>query len=122
MVVFDTNAVLRYILQDNDEMADTVEKQMRDGGCFIPPEMIAEMVYVLSKVYRVSRKNISTAVIGVLSIENISTTNYAVAVRGLEVYATTNLDFIDCLMSGYRDFGYTVFTFDKALKKYFDKR
>jgi predicted nucleic-acid-binding protein len=47
MVVFDTNAILRYILQDNQVMADEVEQQLLDDVCFIPVEVVAEIVYVL---------------------------------------------------------------------------
>lgn len=52
MIVFDTNAILRYILQDNIEMADIVEAQIMKHSCFLSTEVIAEMVYVLSKVYK----------------------------------------------------------------------
>ena len=35
MVILDTNAILRYILQDNQTMADEVEQQLFDGVCFM---------------------------------------------------------------------------------------
>ena len=118
MVVFDTNAILRYILQDNEEMAGAVEKQIQQHNCFIPTEVIAEMVYILSKVYSVDKSDIVTAIKGVLSVENVITPDYETVEKGLEAYLATNLDFVDCLMVGYQCNGYTVFTFDKKLKKY----
>lgn len=118
MVIFDTNAILRYILQDNEEMADAVEEQIRLHSCFVPTEVIAEMVYVLSKVYQIPRAEITVAVMGFLSISGITTTCYDVIKKGLEAYTATNLDFVDCLMTGYQKNGYRVFSFDKALKKY----
>jgi predicted nucleic-acid-binding protein len=99
-------------------MANAVEAQMRQGDCFIPTEAIAEMVYVLSKVYKIPKKEIVAAIMGVLSINGITTTDYGVISRGFEAYTETSLDFVDCLLAGYQSCGYEVFTFDKALIKY----
>jgi len=118
MTIFDSNAVLRYILQDNDKMAAATEMQINDNDCFIPTEVVAEMVYVLSKVYKIPRSEVSSAILGILSIESISTTNFEMLLRGLEAYASTKLDFVDCLMVGYQESGYEVFTFDNDLQKY----
>lgn len=55
MLLFDTNAMMRYLLQDDKVMADKVEKQLNENVCHIPVEVMAEMVYVLLKVYGVER-------------------------------------------------------------------
>lgn len=119
MLVFDTNALLRYILQDNDEMANSVEREIFSRMCFVPTEVIAEMTYVLNKVYKIDRNTIACAIKGVLSIENITVSESNVVLAALEIYISTRLDFVDCMMVGYaKAKGYTVFTFDKELKKY----
>ena len=42
--------------------------------------------------------------------------------HALQVYASTTLDFVDCLLIGYaKEDKYTVFTFDKKLQKYLNK-
>ncbi|MEA5024185.1 hypothetical protein SDC9_09296 [bioreactor metagenome] len=120
MTVFDTNAVLRYILQDDEKMADVVEDHLKQGDSFIPTEVIAEVVYVLSGVYQVPRQEITAVISGVL-MEDVSVTNAAVIIKGLETFATTTLDFVDCLMVGYQYDGNMVFTFDKKLKKMLEK-
>jgi predicted nucleic-acid-binding protein len=51
MKIFDTNALLRYILRDNPQMADEVELEMSGKNCLIMVEIVAEMVYVLSEVF-----------------------------------------------------------------------
>ncbi len=52
MKVVDANIILRYLLEDHPEMsiqaADILEKE----EIFVPTEVIAEVVYVLEKVYR----------------------------------------------------------------------
>lgn len=118
MVLFDTNAILRYVLQDNEEMADAVEREILSQTCLIPIEVVAEITYVLNKVYKINRGVIAETVQGVLELKNVSTSDDDVVFAATVIYASTNLDFVDCLMAGYAKVrGYTVFTFDKNLKK-----
>ncbi|MDR1793916.1 MAG: PIN domain-containing protein [Erysipelotrichaceae bacterium] len=118
MVIFDANAILRYILEDNIEMANTVDNIINNNDCFIPTEVIAEIVYVLSGVYKIPRETIKKAVAGLLDLGHITTSNHVVTMIGLQMYATTKLDFVDCLLIGYQKAGYKVFSFDKALNKH----
>jgi predicted nucleic-acid-binding protein len=119
MVIFDTNAVLRYVLQDNLEMADAVEKELSSNDCLIPVEVIAEMVYVLNKVYKIERTLITKIINGVVNIDENLVVDFEVVLHACFVYASTKLDFIDCLLAGYSQIrGYDVFTFDKELKTY----
>ena len=122
MVIFDTNAVLRYILQDNLAMADEVEAILSEQLCFIPTEVIAEMVYVLSGVYKAERTEISDAISGLLELENMQSDDMEVVRHALIAYSETKLDFVDCLMIGYSGIaGNAVFTFDKKLKRHLQK-
>lgn len=105
-------------MQDNEEMANAVDEQIRHESCFIPIEVVAEMTFVLSKVYKIPRQAIQAAIYGLLALSGVSTTNCSLVLRGLEAYASTSLYFVDCLMAGYQDEGYEIFTFDKGLKKY----
>jgi len=119
MVIFDTNAILRYILQDNQTMADEVELQLLDCVCFIPVEIVAEIVYVLSKVYGLKRDVIAQTLTDIADLDNIKIAQKPVVLHALGVYATTTLDFVDCLLIGYaKENGHTIFTFDKKLHKH----
>ena len=119
MVLFDTNAVLRYILQDNLEMAEVVEQQMANFYCCVPVEVIAEVVYVLSKVYKVERKIISQIITDITNTDRIRIIDTNVVQHTLGVFASSSLDFVDCLLVGYaKEKQYSVFTFDKKLQKY----
>jgi predicted nucleic-acid-binding protein len=118
MVLFDTNAILRYILQDNASMADAVEKELESNNCLLPMEVIAEMVYVLSKVYKIDRNTIAKTIEGLLEIEHIWVYYPKVVLCAMRAYASTKLDFIDCLLIGYaKSEKHTIYTFDKELKK-----
>ncbi len=118
MVLFDTNAILRYLLQDNREMADSVEKRLEEELCHIPVEVVAELVYVLTGVYRVERKKVAHTLNDLIEIDNIRVAEADVVRCALGVFAASTLDFVDCLLVGYaRERDYTVVTFDKKLQK-----
>jgi predicted nucleic-acid-binding protein len=122
MVIFDTNAILRYILQDNQAMADEVEQQLFDCVCFIPVEVVAEIVYVLSKVYGLKRDVIAQTLTDIADLDNIKIAQKPVVLHALGVYAAITLDFVDCLLIGYaKENGHTIFTFDKKLQKYLNR-
>ena len=117
MKIFDTNAVLRYILRDNIQMADAVEEVLSKEDCLIPVEVIAETVYVLSKVYKIEREPIKQAIEMITNIDNHIIEHQNVVIHALNVHASSKLDFVDCLLVGYSKVkGYEIFTFDKKLK------
>lgn len=45
--MFDTNMILRYLLDDNKEMAEKAEQYLNTRNVSVTPEIIAEVVYVL---------------------------------------------------------------------------
>ncbi|MDR1722633.1 MAG: PIN domain-containing protein [Tannerella sp.] len=117
MVILDTNAILRYILQDNKEMADEVEIVLTQNVCFIPVEVIAEMVYVLNMVYSLDRSVICQIITDISLSNDVIVEHQDVVRYAVQVYSNTGLDFVDCLLTGYSKINdYTVFTFDKKLK------
>ena len=119
MVIFDTNAILRYILQDNQDMAEAVEQQLSKHICHIPVEVIAEVIYVLSKVYNVERKILAQIVSDITDTNKIRVTQKTVVLHALKIFASSSLDFVDCLLIGYaKKYGHAIFTFDKKLQKY----
>lgn len=122
MVILDTNALLRYVLGDIPDQAETAAGAVQEG-CITTTEIIAEVVYVLQSVYKVSREDISWTVHCILldvKVENVKTLRYAMG-----VFNQTNLDFVDCLLVAYKKvLGLKVLSFDKklnsAMKKGFE--
>ena len=116
MVMLDANAILRYILNDNDDMALEVTEVIRSEDIIVTIEVIAEVVYVLKRVYGVDNKAISETILDFISDVNV--VGKDILVLGIETYAENNLDFVDCILYAYKcTKGYDVFTFDKKLKK-----
>ncbi len=59
MIRIDTNYIVRYFMNDNTEMADIAEEILTTKNIFISNEILAEVVYVLSGVYKISKADIS---------------------------------------------------------------
>ena len=56
--IIDANVILRYLLDDDKDMADIAEKIIMNGAKTLP-EVLAEVVYVLSGVYKMQRSEVS---------------------------------------------------------------
>jgi predicted nucleic-acid-binding protein len=121
MNILDTNAILRFILQDNQEQASFVEEQMLQNKFLIPIEVIAEMVYVLNKVYKVDRESIRQLVCDILYVRNAVIPNMKIIESALQIFAMENLDFVDCILISYAKIeGYKIISFDQKLNKYYN--
>ena len=115
MVYADANIFLRFILNDNEEMADYAENLLRNEEVYLLHEVISEMVYVLKKVYDTERKEICERICNLLKYTE--TTDKGVVLLALETYAETKLDFVDCILYAYSKIQkIEIATFDKKLK------
>lgn len=111
----DANIILRYLLQDDDKMFQESQRIIENGAEALP-EVLAEVVYVLMKVYEVGRHEISEALRTMLS--EVQVNNSAVIDKALELFGENNLDFVDCILLAYNQVeNMSVQTFDKQLKK-----
>ena len=53
MKIVDANIILRYLLNDTEELAIKATDILENNKVLVPNEVIAEIVYVLEKVYKV---------------------------------------------------------------------
>ena len=118
MLTVDANVILRLILNDNAEMVKAARLALSKDFFFIKHEVLAEVVYVLAKMYNVSRDDISKAITGILKnrrirVESKKTVRYAIS-----AYQSHSLDFVDCMLYAYQIVREEeIFTFDKKLQK-----
>jgi predicted nucleic-acid-binding protein len=121
MNIVDANIILRYLLQDATQFIDQARDKIENYNIFIPNEVIAEVVYVLEKVYKVDRPLIYDSLQNLLSYDNITTHDKSILVESLKVYSEIKIDFVDSLLFSYSKIGgHTVFTFDKKLNQLLD--
>ncbi|MBR5914292.1 MAG: PIN domain-containing protein [Selenomonadaceae bacterium] len=111
--LIDANVILRYLLNDIEDMANEAKKVI-DSGAWTLPEVIAEVVYVLKSVYKVDRKEIANAILEILKEIEIEHKN--VMNEALKIFSETNLDFVDCILIAYNKVeNIEIFSFDKKL-------
>ena len=116
MVILDTNMILRYLLNDNREMADRTEHYLNAGDVWVTTEVIAEVVYVLKGVYSMERDPIADTLKGFLQL--VSCQEKKALTVALDAYAKRSLDFVDCVLYGYHAIkGVEIAAFDKKLLK-----
>lgn len=114
--MLDTNIILRYLLDDNEEMASAAEQAIQKGNVQVSIEIMAEVVYVLKGVYGIERKKIMEKLLDFL--DEVNAAEPEVLKLGIKTYAEHNLDFPDCILYAYnRVKGYEIKTFDKKLNK-----
>ncbi len=92
MVMLDTNMILRYILDDNKKMADIVEEYITSCDVIITLEVIAEVVYVLRKVYALERQMVSNEVKNFAALVKCNESD--VLDLAIDTYAAKNLSLI----------------------------
>lgn len=120
--ILDANMILRFLLRDNEEMADTAEKLIDNNDVLLTLEVAAEVVFVLQKVYEQEHSRIAELVTKFAGLNNVSVSEHNVLIKGLEIFAENRLDFVDCLLCAYNlCYGYEVCTFDAKLKKLIEK-
>ncbi len=115
MTLVDTNVILRYLLNDIPEQADKAAAII-ESGAFTLPEIIAEVIYVLIKLYNIPREEIETIVSPIL--DEISIENSVVISSALAIYSDTKFDFVDAIILARKKIlAEDIFTFDKKLSK-----
>jgi predicted nucleic-acid-binding protein len=116
MILLDANYILRFLLKDNLEMYDISKNCIANNSCTISSEVLAEIAFVLLKVYKVEKVDIKTSLINILEYDNINMHEKDIMIQALEIFNEKNLDFVDCILCAKSN-KYIVKTFDKKLNK-----
>ncbi|MBE6082480.1 MAG: type II toxin-antitoxin system VapC family toxin [Tissierellaceae bacterium] len=122
MKIADANIVLRYLLNDTEELAKKATEILENNEVYIPNEIIAEIVYVLEKVYKVKNDEISNTLKNLFQYGNLKVIDLDVVEEALDIYGKKKFDFVDTLLYAYYKIkGYEIYTFDKKLNKLLKK-
>lgn len=118
MKIVDANIVLRYLLNDVEDLSEEAADLLENNEVLVLNEVIAEIVYVLEKVYKVKKSEISSALMQLFNYGNLHMNDHEVVMEALRVYSEKKLDFVDTLLYAYHKVGnHEVYTFDKKLNK-----
>jgi predicted nucleic acid-binding protein len=105
MHFLDANVILRYITRDHPDHSARAYAflQRVEAGeidVTITEAVLAEVVHVLSSkvLYNVPRAVIQDQLVAILTLKGMRLRAKGRYVRALEIYAATNLDFVDALL------------------------
>jgi predicted nucleic-acid-binding protein len=119
MRAVDTNVLVRLVARDDPKQVAAAEAFV-ERGAWISHLVLVETVWVLASVYRLRRREITTAVEMLLNHQNLAIEDPDKVARALEIYRKkAPLGFSDCLVleaartAGHLPLG----TFDRALAK-----
>ncbi len=100
----DANVIVRYLVADNVELAaraaELIEGELKFSVSIL---VLAEIGYVLTKVYQIERSKAVEAMIGFLNLENVSVyeidTDLAIEAI-LQCKSSGRVNFVDALLWG----------------------
>lgn len=119
MSMVDANIILRYILDDHEELSPKSAEILEQQAVTLPIEAACEVVYVLQKVYSVDRKTIQQQLTSLVNEALVTMDKPEVFLKALEYYSTSSLDFVDTLLCAYHTVEQQeIFTFDNKLNQF----
>ena len=99
MICVDANVVLRYLLDDNAVLYARAKAIIESvAEIYLPYEVLAEIVYVLSTVYAVERRKIADTLSSLIRKRNIRFDRTDTALTALGIYRDSSIDIVDALL------------------------
>lgn len=118
----DTNTILRYLLGDEPhlyEKAAKVFEKVRIGEekVIILESVLVECIYVLTKFYKVPKKEASAKLQELLHYRGVMNDDRDELVEALTIFSEkSSLDIVDCILCAKaKKSNMSLFTFDEAL-------
>ena len=120
-ILLDTNVVVRFLTRDNEEYflkSVAIFQDIEEGKieAMLMDFIVAEIVYVLHRIYKHSKKEIATTLKKLLLYEHLYTENKLITFEALEIYAEKNIDFADAVLCAKQRLeGFEIISFDKDI-------
>jgi len=119
----DTNTIIRYLIKDDVNQYPVAEAFFTkvltgEEKALILESVLVESVYILMKIYKVPKEEISVSLIELLHYKGIQNRDRNELIAALNLFSEKNLDIVDCILCARaKKSDYELFTFDKDLKK-----
>ncbi|HSX00227.1 MAG TPA: PIN domain-containing protein [Patescibacteria group bacterium] len=116
MISLDTNIVLRFLLGDVAEQTEKATELIENNMVYITDVIVIEIIYVLEKVYELSRKDICAVVTDFLNFTNV-VHNPRFLLKTINLYENhPALSAVDCYAcEEAKDYSNELVTLDKRL-------
>lgn len=104
----DTNLFIRYLTNDEPELADRVEKLLDNAAAgtvqLVTTELvIAETIWVLESSYKLKNREVAPLIRGILATPGLEVTNADQISRALMLYELQNIDFVDASITVFME-------------------
>jgi predicted nucleic-acid-binding protein len=116
MIAVDTDVVVRFLTQDDEQQYDKSLKLFQEQDIFLPDTVILETEWVLRFVYRFNRNEICRAFRNLFGLPNIQLTNGNAMAQVLQ-WHEQGLDFADALHLVHSQACSAMYTFDTQFVK-----
>ncbi|MFI5296022.1 MAG: PIN domain-containing protein [Thermodesulfovibrionales bacterium] len=119
----DTNTIIRYLVADDPILHAKAKEffdKVKNGGvkAVFLESVIAECIYVLTKIYKVPRDRAASSLIDILHYKGIANDDRLELISALSMFSEQGLDIVDCILCAkVVTAGDHLFTFDIDLNK-----
>ena len=124
MIGLDTNVLVRYIAQDDQEQSpkatSLIESLTADNPAYIGLVSLTELVWVLTGCYSSSKEDLIAVLEGLLRTKGLQVENAETVWKAVRVFKGGSADFADCLIecaANRAGCDYTA-TFDRGAAKH----
>jgi len=120
-VIVDANVILRYLLRDSEDLYEKSKRLFEEAvagkvSLYVMHSVIAEVIYVLIRVYEVPRTELVGVLYNLFNIRGVKLRDKEIVLRALNIFRSSKLDFVDALLCAYgREL--PIISFYKALNK-----
>lgn len=117
----DTNTIVRYLVKDDLALyakAKDFFDKVKNGSekAVILESVVAECIYVLTKIYKVPKDKASNSLINILHYKGIANDDQKELIRALTIFLAKGLDIVDCILCAKAaGGGDKLFSFDEEL-------
>lgn len=124
MIAFDTNVLLRLLLNDDRRQAQKAQALIdqavsRSDKVLLPDIVLCEIEWVLGSVYKVPRSELADTIRRLLNSEAFTFQDRTAVIESLSSFEMGRADFSDYLIGecAGRTGAVTTYTFDRALRR-----
>ena len=120
-VLLDANVLIRFLTRDHEEhyfKSVEIFREIESGKveAMLMDFILAEVIYVLKRIYKYEKSEISSTLKKLLLYKHLYTENKLVTFEALDIYANKNIDFADSLLCAKKKLeGFEIVSFDKDI-------
>jgi len=123
--LIDTNIVIRYLMRDDEKLYEEASKILawleKDKiVAYLPEAVIAEIVFILTSVFKVTKLDVVTSLISLFVAYPILKVESYIP-KALLIFRDTNFHIVDCILAARANES-EILSFDQQLLSFVSKK